>query len=75
MTFPEIFPRGEQCLVVYLLNIPHGNAVAIPKFPEIYNLKSCNEYIIAPPLKSRDGLFESSSKVELLYLNKYNLRA
>ena len=75
MTFPEIFLRGELCLVAYSLDIPHSNAVALLKCPETYNLKSCNEYITAQLLRSRDGLFASFSKVERLYLIKYDLRA
>jgi len=75
MTFPEIFLRGELCFVAYLLGIPHSIAVALLKCPETYNLKSCNEYITALPLRSRDGLFASFLKVERLYLSKFYLRA
>jgi hypothetical protein len=75
MTFPETFPRGEQYFLAYLLDIPHGNAVALLKCPETYNLKSCNEYITALPLRNRDGLFASFLKVERPYLGKCCLRA
>ena len=74
MTFPETSLRGEQYFLAYL-DIPHGNAVALLKCPGTYNLKSCNEYITALPLRNRDGLFASFLKVERPYLGKCYSRA
>jgi hypothetical protein len=39
-TFPEIFLRGEQSIVAYLLDFPYGCAMAPLKYSETHNLTS-----------------------------------